>query len=214
MEALGAVLAPKRRREVIEEALDAAGASMLPTSSADLRLFVDGPLFAALARHLEVSDALELVHQVRGSMALALSEVEGAPISDIRNARRILSPAPQRVFVATAASLVVFLLQDVLGDTVEVFPAGDLSVLEDRIRRSPAQRLLVIIDRKHPCVDRGVTSLLTRELGEDSTVIWWGAPGSESRLVGEDLRGGPRVIPCGFDTSLADLSDICRTLLG
>lgn len=213
-EVLGAVLAPKRQRETLDEALATADLDAIPDRPSALRVFVDGALFATLARHLEVSDALELVAQIRASLDLALSTTpDDRPSSDIRDRMR-LDDAPSRVFVVTQASLVVFLLQDVLGDDVEVMPVGSAATLRDRLRRFGGQPLLIVVDRKHPCAGTGICELLAEELGSSSTVVWWGAHGAESETVERLLRGGPKLVPCAFDLQLADLGDVCRGLLG
>lgn len=212
-EVLASVLSPERRGEVIGEALGMAAIPAIPDSPASLRVFVEGALFSTLARHLEVSDALELVGQIRSALELAMDTLEDQrPTSDIHT-RMSLPVGPQRVLVVSQASLVVFLLQDVVGDAVEVLPVSNTPDLRDRLRRMSGQALLVVIDRKHPCVGPGVCNLLRTELGPDSTVIWWGAHGAEREEVARRLRGGPQAIPCDFDLRLTDLGDLCQRLL-
>src|SRR5690606_22820983 len=138
---------------------------------------VEGALFTTVARHLDVSDGLELVAQIRAALALAYrSEPDERPPSHIRAAGLTMS-RPRRVVVVSRASLVVFLLQDVLGESVDVMPATTPSGLCDRLRRSPGP-VVVVVDRKHPCVDESVCALLAEELPKGSTVLWWGAHGS------------------------------------
>lgn len=213
-EVLSAVLAPARKDSTLGEALEMAELDAIPEQPTSLRIFVEGALFATLARHLEVSDALELVAQIRASLELALDTApDERPTSDIRGRMRLES-APTRVLVVTQASLVVFLLQDVLGDEVEVMPIDDQATLRDRLRRLAGQPLLVVVDRKHPCAGPGVCELLGQELDASSTVVWWGAQGAELSRVERLLRNGPRVVPCPFDVQLVDLGGVCRRLLG
>ncbi|HJL16905.1 MAG TPA: hypothetical protein RMH99_14670 [Sandaracinaceae bacterium LLY-WYZ-13_1] len=212
-EALATVLSPVRLDEVVSEALGMAGLHEIPERPVSLRVFVEGALFATLARHLEVSDALELVGQIRAALELALDAAPPTrPHSDVRT-RLNLPPTPNRVLVVTQASLVVFLLQDVVGEDLDVVPLSDEASLRDRIRRFGGEALLVVVDRRHPCVGPGVSELLADELGSESTVIWWGAHGAETEDVSRRLRGGPRLIGCEFDLELADLGRLCRSLL-
>ncbi len=212
-EVLATVLSPERRGELLGEALGMAALPAIPDGAGSLRVFVEGALFSTLARHLEVSDALELVGQIRSALELALDCMEEErPISDIHT-RMSLPAGPQRVLVVSQASLVVFLLQDVVGDAVDVLPVSNTPALRDRLRRMAGQSLLVVVDRKHPCVGPGVCNLLRTELGPDSTVIWWGAHGAEREDITRRLRGGPQAITCEFDLRLSDLGELCQRLL-
>lgn len=212
-EALSAVLAPDRRDTVLHEALTAAGVEQVPERPSSLRVFVEGALFSVLARHLEVSDALELVAQIRSALELALSTAEDErPKSDVRD--RITLPAPPaRVLVVTGASLVVFLLGDVVGENVEVVPVTSAGEVRDRLRRWAGTPLLVVVDRKHACVDASICPVLREQLGDRSTVVWWGAPSDEQTVVTSMLLGGPRAITCDADMRLADLGQLCARLL-
>ncbi len=210
-EALAAVLAPDRRRAMLDEALMTAGLEDIPERPSGLRVFVEGALFSSLARHLDVSDALELVGQIRAALELALSATpDDRPTSDVRD--RITLPAPPaRTLVVTGASLVVFLMGDVLGEHVEVVPVSSGGELRERLRRWAGSPLLVVVDRKHACVDTSVCDMLREHLDERSTVVWWGASGEERGAVTSALAGGPRAITC--DQRLADLGELCRRLV-
>lgn len=212
-EALGAVLAPARRRQIIFEALDAAGLDAVPEEPAPLRAFLEGALFSALARHLEVSDAIELVAQLRAILELALSAGDDPPRSEIRE--RVTPPAAfGSALVVTNASLVVFLLGDMLGDRpIEVVPTSRFGALREELRRRTGMPLLVVVDRKHPAVDVSVCTLLRDELDARSIVLWWGAPSAEQLMVSGLLAGGPRVITCEPTFGLPDLGELCRRLL-
>ncbi len=212
-EALGAVLAPARRLEIVDEALSTAGLDAIPDQPSSLRVFVEGALFSVLARHLEVSDALELVAQIRAALELALNSTdEDRAVSDVRE--RITLPAPpNRTLVVTGASLVVFLLGDVIGEHVEVLAVSNEDDLRDWLRRSAGSSMMVVVDRKHPCVEPSVCELLRAELSEQSTVVWWGAEPEEHVTVNGILAGGPRTITCDADLRLADLGELCRRLL-
>ena len=213
-EALGAVLAPALRREVVFEALDAAEIDVVPNEANDLRLFVEGALFSTLTRHLEVRDALELIAQIRATLELALgSAPDEPPRSDVR-ARITLPAPPTTTLVVTSASLVVFLLADMLGDTVDVVAVSRHAELRDRLRRTGGAPLLVVIDRKHAGVDVSVCELLREELDASSSVVWWGASTAERTMATAFLSGGPRLVACEPSVGLADLGELCRTLLG
>ena len=214
-EALGAVLAPARRREVLAEALDAAEMDAVPSEGRALRLFVEGALFSTLTRHLEVRDALELIAQIRATLELALDSApdDEPPRSDVR-ARITLPAPPTTTLVVTSASLVVFLLGDMLGDAVDVVAVSRHAELRDRLRRLSGTPVLVVIDRKHAAVDVSVCELLREELEPSSTVVWWGASSGERAMATAFLSGGPRLLACEPSVGLADLGEVCRTLLG
>ena len=214
-EVLSSVLAPGRRDEVLREALELASLDEVPDRPTSLRVFIEGALFATLAQKFEVSDALELVNQLRASLGPAFntSRAEERTTSDIRSRLGVVTTAPNHVLVLTQASLVVFLLQDVLGDAVDVLPIDDRVTLRDRLRRYGGQPLLVVIDRKHPCEGPGVCDLLKAELSAESTVVWGGAGGEEIDDVQRRLEGGPRLVPCAFDLALADLGELCRATM-
>jgi hypothetical protein len=212
-EGLGMVLAPDRLWSVIDEALSQAGLDEIPERPSKLRVFVEGALFTTLARHLDASDALELVSQIRSSLELALAgTADERPFSDVHR-RDTLPAPPSRVIVVTQASLVVFLLQDVLSDSADVVAINTVAELSDRLRRLHGQPVLVVVDRKHACTDLSVCELLRVELDSDSVVVWWGAPTSEQAEVSSLLRDGPRAIACQFDLRLSDLGDLCQRLL-
>lgn len=212
-EALGAVLAPVLRREVICEALEAAELDVIPSEATGLRVFVEGALFSTLTRHLEVRDALELIAQIRATLELALGAApEEPPRSDIR-ARLTMPAPPSTTLVVTNASLVVFLLADMLGDGVDVVPVSRHAELRERLRHTGGAPQLVVIDRKHAAVDVSVCALLREELDGRSCVVWWGASAAERTMASAFLTGGPRLIPCEPTVGLADLGELCRTLL-
>lgn len=213
-EALGAILAPARRRELVGEALDAAELDAIPDEPSALRVFLEGALFSALTRHLEVRDALELVSQIRATLEIALASVpEERPRSDVR-ARITMPLVPRTTVVVTNASLVVFLLGDMLGDAaVDVVPVSSHAELRQRLQRMSGTPLLVVIDRKHAAVDVTACALLREELDPRSTVVWWGASAAERTMAAAFLAGGPRVIPCESGVGLADLGELCRQLI-
>jgi hypothetical protein len=212
-EALGAVLAPARRREVLADALDAAEIDVVPSEGPALRLFVEGALFSTLTRHLEVRDALELIAQIRATLELALGTApDDPPRSDVR-ARVTIPAPPSTTLVVTSASLVVFLLGDMLGDSVDVVPVSRRTELRDRLRRTNGAPVLVVIDRKHAAVDVSVCELLRQELDSSSSVVWWGASSAERTMATAFLAGGPRLLACEPSVGLADLGEVCRTLL-
>lgn len=214
-EVLSSVLAPHRMREVLAESLVTAGLDDLPDEVESLRSFVEGALFTTVARHLDVPDGLELVAQIRAALALAYrAEPDDRPASHIRAG--LTMARPRQVIVVSGASLVVFLLQDVLGEAIDVMPATTAPVLRDRLRRSPGP-VVVVVDRKHPCVDESICELLAEELPKGSTVLWWGAHGAEIEAVRQSLcprpSEGPRLVPCALEMQLADVGDVCRALL-
>jgi hypothetical protein len=198
--------------DILDESLRAAELTTIPERPTALRIFIEGALFATLTRHLEVADALEIVSQIRATLELALSATpDDRPTSAVRD--RITLPAPPaRVIVVTNASLVVFLLGDTLGDGVDVVPVSNASDLCDRVRRFRGAPLLVVIDRKHPCVDASICEMLLRELDPRSTVVWWAAEPGEQELVAEQLCGGPMLVPAEHSLPLAELGDLCRRL--
>jgi hypothetical protein len=212
-EALGAVLAPALRREVLLDALFGAELDVVPSEARELRLFVEGALFSSLTQRLEVRDALELIAQIRATLELALgARPDEPPRSDVR--ARITIPAPPcTTLVVTNASLVVFLLGDMLGDAIDVVAVSRQAELRDRLRRMTGTPLLVVIDRKHAAVDVSVCAMLREELDERSAVVWWGASSGERTMATAFLAGGPRLVACEPSVGLADLGELCRTLL-
>lgn len=217
-EVLSAILSPRRVKEVIDEALRLGEGTTVPESPIQLRVFVEGPLFSSLSRHLGIGDALDVSAQVRATLALALREDVGggaeAESSEVRE-RRVSSRANGaiRVLAVTQASVVVFLLQDMLGDAVEVQSINSVGALEDRLRRIGGQPSLIVIDRRHPSVGPDVCRILVGLAPRTSTVIWWGAQGPEQLEVEERLDGGPRLIPTHRDMELADLGELCRGVI-
>lgn len=212
-EALGMVLAPSRASQVVREALELSGLSTLPDRPVALRIFVEGALFTTVSRHLGIGSALEINAQIRDALgpALRASGAADPPGSDMRIARAL--PLHRgRVIVATSASIVVFLLQDILGD-MELMPASSPEELVDRLERSAGQPLLIVIDRRHPCVDTTVCSTLRRLLDDRSTVLWWGAPEDELHEVDTRLFGGPQLVSANLDATLTDLGELCRSAL-
>lgn len=213
-EALAMVLAPSRAQQVVREALELSGLTDVPKRPVALRIFVEGALFTTISRHLDIGSALEISAQIRGALgpALRAGGVDDHPGSDIRIAKAL--PLHRgRAIVATSASIVVFLLQDILGDDVELMPASSEDELVDRLRRSAGQPLLIVIDRRHPCVDTRVCSTLRRQLDDRSAVVWWSAPEDELREVDAELFGGPQLIPTESEATLADLGELCRNVL-
>lgn len=211
-EVLGAVLAPTRLYEVLDEALRTAELPAVPEQPASVRVFVEGALFSALARQLDVANALEIVAQIRSALELALASMpDERPSSEVRE--RITLPAPPaRTLVVSNASLVVFLLGDMLGDGVDVVPVGSAADLADRLRRFGEAPLLVVVDRKHPCVDTSICGLLAESLDVHSTVVWWTDDVDEQARVSALLSGGPILVATDPDTRLADLGELCRRL--
>lgn len=208
-EALGAVLAPRRCGEVVDEALEAGGLDTMPDRPMAMRIFLEGPLFSVLTRHMSVPDAIELVSQVRGALDLALSlSSDDRPVSDVRE-RPALPAARTSAFVVTNASVVVFLLADVLGDAVDVLTVAP-SELRGRLAVDAPR--LVIVDRRYPSVDTSICATLKR-MPASGVVVWWAAEVAEQLTVGRLLRGGPRVVTTAPDLTLADLGALCRDLL-
>lgn len=214
-EVLSAVLSPKRMKTVLDDACRLAGLAEVPSSPVSLRVFVEGALFSTLSRQLGIGYALDLGEQIRGALALALSDEKyaiQAGQSDIRMRTRRSAGSTLRVLVVSRASLVVFLLQDMLGEDVEVLPISSGAELEDRLRRQASYASLIVVDRKHPCVDPEIAAVLKRHAPE-STVVWWGAHGSEREDVEMRLYGGPKLIPTQADMDLADLGELCRGVI-
>ncbi len=211
-EALAAVFAPAKLYEVLDESLRTAELPNIPEAPMALRIFLEGALFTTLTGHVAVGDALEIVHQIRSSLELAMASLpDERPSSAVRE--RITLPAPPaRVIVATNASLVVFLLGDMLGDAVDVVPVANAGDLEDRVVRFGGSPLLVVVDRKHACVDASVLDILSHELDQRSTIVWWAAEPDEQALVTARLQNGPVVVPTDPDLRLADLGQLCRNL--
>lgn len=212
-EVLSSTLAPVQRDRVLSAALVLGGLEAIPETPVSLRVFVEGALFSCLSTRLDSEEALELVAQIRASLALAFDTVpDERPNSHVRERLSVPAP-PGRVVVMTQASLVVFLLQDVLGDAIDVLPVSTPSELRDRLRRLAGQALLVIVDRKHSSVDESVAELLANELDRSSSVVWWGTSHREQEDVKVRLFGGPSLVPSDFNLSLADLGELCRSLL-
>lgn len=214
---LSAILSPRRVREVLDEALRVGGTNRVPESPVSLRVFIEGPLFSVLSRHLGIGDALDIGAQLRAALALALREAPGMThepdTSEVRERGASHAPGSLRVLVVTKASVVVFLLQDVLGESVEVVPVGSERELEDRLRRLGGVVSLVVVDRRHAAVGPEACRLLVGHAPKETTVIWWGAQGPEQLDVEEQLQGGPRVIPTHRDMELADLGELCRYVI-
>jgi len=220
VEVLSAVFAPIRLRKIVREACESAGIAQMPEAPISLRVFVEGALFSTLVRHLGVSLALDLNEQIRASLAHArevrrgeddeVRETQEVPTSDVHERRPAAeATSGRRVLVVTQASLVVFLLQDVFGDELEVLPVSGEKELGERLARFDGQPLLVVVDRRHPCVGPGVARRLRDHLSNISAVVWWGADVDEEREVEDRLAGGPRFITTGPDLQLADLGPVC-----
>ncbi len=212
-EALAAVFSPRRVRTVLEDACRLAGLGGVPDAPISLRVFVEGPLFSTLSRHLGISDALDVSEQLRGALAFALGERLRDEPSGIR-LKRSDAPGPTRqVLVLTQASVVVFLLQDVLGDGAELIQLKSQKELENQLAGLGAPPRLIIVDRRHPCVGPGACPTLQERTSRTSTVVWWGADESERADVARRLEGGPRLIGPASDMDLADLGLLCRGVI-
>ncbi|HEY8428839.1 MAG TPA: hypothetical protein VIL20_10710 [Sandaracinaceae bacterium] len=211
-EVLGAVFAPARLHEVLHEALVLAEHPQVPEHPDSVRVFIEGPLFTVLARHLDVANALEIVGQIRSALELALTTMPDERMTSEVRERITLPAPPARALVVSSASLVVFLLGDMLGDGVDVVPVNSASDLADRLRRFGRSPLLVVVDRKHPCVDLSICTMLRRSLDVHSTVIWWTDDVDEQAQVSAELQGGPILVATEPDTRLADLGELCRRL--
>ncbi len=207
-EVLGSVLSPARVGLVLREATAAAGLQEVPAQPAALRVFVEGALFAALTEHLDVADALEILQHIRGALAHAFPPNELS--SDIRM-RQGAELSPRTVLVATAASLVVFLLQDMLGEEVDILPVSSEGQLADRLRRATGP-LLLLVDRQHAAL--GDLRHHLSSLPAGSAVIWWGGSTAEQRGVEGALGGHVELVPTPEDLRLADLGELCRRLVG
>ncbi|MCC6874597.1 MAG: hypothetical protein IT378_09860 [Sandaracinaceae bacterium] len=208
-EVLGAVFAPSQRDTILHDALETAGLEDVPVLPTALRVFVEGALFTSLARWVGVDDAIELVRQTRGALEVALAST-ASPRSDIRPRPQFVRP--ESVLVASHASLVVFLLQDVLGSSVEVVGAASLASLRREIALRSGRPLLVIVDRRHPCVDVSAVEVF-ESLGEDSVVVWWSAMLAEQAKVRESLSSRVRLLVRDTDARLGDLGELCATLV-
>lgn len=215
-EVLGAVLSPRRVREVLDDALRLGGLGEIPTSPVSLRVFIEGALFSTLSRQLGISSALDVGEQLRAALSLALRDENLRPSGSPARAPRSRPPTappsePPRVLVVSQASLVVFLLQDMLGPSIDVKSLASDSDLADALRRSAARPTLVVIDRRHPCVGPGVCKVLGAHVPERSTVVWWAAQTDEQRDVEARLGGSEaHVITTAHDMDLADLGELCR----
>lgn len=206
-------MAPAARRELLAEALATAELDAIPTRPAALRAFVEGALFSVLTRWLELRDSVELIAQLRATLELAFSaQPEEEAGSEVRPCVPLPS-TPTAVWVVTSASLVVFLLGDILGDDADVVPITDESKLRERLERTKGRPIVLVVDRKHPAVDLSICTLLREELDPHSTVIWWGASPAERTMASAALAGGPRLIPCETEVGLADLAELCGRLL-
>jgi hypothetical protein len=210
-EALQSVLSPERSDEIVSEALGAAALPTVPDEPGALRVFVEGPLFACLARHLEVSDALELTGQLRGALELAFGAPPSRTRSDVRR-RPTLPAEPSRVLVATRASHLVFRLHELLEERVEVLPLDDEARLRERVERV-ARGAVLIVDRERPGVPAELASLLAAALPPGVTVVWWRASDAERRAVAAELAGGPRFVGCAPERALGELAAVCRDAL-
>lgn len=208
-------------RKVLREACQAAGLASVPDEPVALRIFLEGALSTALTRRLGVPMALELGGQIRESLLHVFEpeepnvQVTGElPISEARERVRLSGPAAGHMaLVVTQASLVVFLLQDQLNNAVEVLPVSGEKELKDRLRRFGGRSLLVVIDRRHPCVGPSVARMLRRELEPTSSVVWWGADQAEMLEVEAALSGGPRFIRTSDECRLADLGSVCLSAI-
>lgn len=210
-EGLRAVLSPTHAEVVLREALILAGLPELPRRPMALRVFVEGALFAVLGEHLDVGDALEVLSQLRAALSHMVPEMASPPpSSDIRR-RGTVPEHPRNVVVATEASLVVFLLQDMLGDDVEILPVSSEAQLLDRLRRS-IYPMLLVVDRKHACVGPEVLPGL-RDLRPGSAVIWWGGPSHEQLRCESALGTDVSLISTDERMRLADLGELCDSLM-
>jgi len=216
-EVLGAVLSPRRVREVLDDALRLGGLGKIPQSPVSLRVFIEGALFSTLSRQLGISSALDVGEQLRAALALALRDEslrpQGPPARRDPRTRPPTAPPsePPRVLVVSQASLVVFLLQDMLGPSIEVKSLTSESDLSDALRRGAARPTLVVVDRRHPCVGPGVCKLLGEHVPERSTVVWWAAQSDEQNDVEARMaRATAQLITTAHDMDLADLGELCR----
>lgn len=210
-EGLRAVLSPTHAEIVLREALQLAGTRELPHRPMALRVFIEGALFSVLGEHLSIGDALEVLTQLRGALQHVAPEMrEAPPTSDIRT-RGTVPQHPHSVVVATEASLVVFLLQDMLGDDVEILPVSSEAQLIDRIKRS-LHPILLVVDRKHACVGPEVLPAL-RALRPGSEVIWWGGPSHEQLRCESALGTDVALVPTFERMRLADLGELCGSLM-
>ena len=176
-EVLSAILSPRRVREVLEEALRLGGVTTVPERSTPLRVFIEGPLFSALSATVGISDALDIGAQVRAALALALREDAPEPTEDASSEvreRRSQAPSAEVVHVlaVTRASVVVFLLSDMLGERAEVASVDSEHALVDWLRRLRGRSVLVVIDRKHPVVGPDTCRVLVGLASPTSTVVW------------------------------------------
>jgi len=216
-EVLSAVLSPRRVREVLDDALRLGGLGEIPTSPVSLRVFIEGALFSTLSRQLGIGSALDVGEQLRAALALALRDESlrpsGPPAQPGPHGHPPTAPPsePPRVLVVSQASLVVFLLQDMLGAGIEVKSLTSETDLADALRRSAARPCVVVIDRRHPCVGPGACKVLGEHVPERSTIVWWASNAEEQRDVEQRLgAGAAHLITTAHDMDLADLGELCR----
>jgi len=181
----------------------------VPEAPVALRVFVEGALFNTLSRQLGISNALDVSEQIRGALVLALRDDLHEEASGIRLRSRSSGPLPA-VLVVSRASLVVFLLRDLLSDGAPVTQLQSLEALENHLRERRPQRALIIVDRRHPCVGVEACATLLEHATKHSTVVWWGAQEAERGEVAARLTDGPALLAADLEMDLADLGVLCR----
>ena len=115
------------------------------------------------------------------------------------------------MLVVTQASLVVFLLQDMLGESVPIRVVSTEDELVERLARARGP-LTLVVDRKHPVVGPEAAPHL-RALPAGSAVVWWGGSEYEQLRVLSALDEFVTLVSTAHELRLADLGELCRSLV-
>ena len=204
-EALGTVFSAEQRDLILQNACRLAGLGAVPDAPNALRMFVEGALFSTLSRRLGISDALDVVAQVRGALELALRDRSASPRPPEIYEAEPDAVAPVQVLVLTEAALVVIMLQDRLGSFAEVVRVRCRDDLEDQLTALTDAPAVVIVDRRHPRQGPAAGSVLAAHCRKTCTIVWWGG-GSVDTV----LEDGPRFVSIPAGTGIATLAAICR----
>lgn len=208
-EALGAVLSPGIRGDVLTEAVAVGGLDAVPRDPSEMRLFLEGPLFSTLARHIAISDALELLSQVRSALELALGHSDEAPRSDIRERPWPARTARTTALVVTPAAEALFFLADLLGEDVDVVSVASASELRQQLARGTPR--LVLVDRRQG-VDPQVYDVLLDRLTRSPVVLLWGGAAVD-RANDSTLSARLRLVTTPPTLRLGELGALCLELL-
>lgn len=208
-EALGAVLSPAMRGDVLTEAVAVAGLDAVPRDPSEMRLFLEGPLFSTLARHIAISDALELLAQVRAALELALGHADEAPRSDVRERPWPPGAARTTALVVTPAAEALFFLADLVGEDVDVLSVASASELRQQLSRGAPR--LVLVDRRTG-VAPDVYDVLLERLSRSTIVLLWGGAAVD-RANDSTLAGRLRLVTTPPHLRLGELGALCQELL-